>query len=140
MVYTWADVTFLLCKYLWPRGHLKGSGRWNKPYVFQPKILYKVIITKDRVNGVCGIACTYIQEAEKVSKFYNVTCYGSQIRAFVRSKKPICPNRADYGHAIGSFLKNKFWSFEEWVSRSTLIRFLFGRCHYQSTLDFAFLF
>ena len=38
-------------------------------------------------------------------------------------QKPICPNRADYGHAfqydIGSFLKNKFLSFEEWVSRST---------------------
>ena len=37
-------------------------------------------------------------------------------------QKPICPNRADYGHAIqydkGSFLKNKFLSFEEWVSRS----------------------
>ena len=30
--------------------------------------------------------CTYLQEAEKVRKFYNVTCYGSQIRAFVRSK------------------------------------------------------
>ena len=38
-------------------------------------------------------------------------------------QKPICPNRADYGHAIqydiGSFLKNKFLSFEEWVSRSS---------------------
>ena len=39
-----------------------------------------------RVNGVCGIACTYIQEAKKVSKFYNITCYCSQIRAFVWSK------------------------------------------------------
>ena len=37
-------------------------------------------------------------------------------------QKPICPNRADYGRAIqydiGSFLKNKFLSFEEWVFRS----------------------
>ena len=42
-------------------------------------------------------------------------------------QKPICPNRADYGHAIqydiGSFLKNKFLSFEEWVSRSTIFCF-----------------
>ena len=41
-------------------------------------------------------------------------------------QKPICPNRADYGHAIqydkGSFLKNKFLSFEEWVYRSRHIR------------------
>ena len=40
-------------------------------------------------------------------------------------QKPICPNRADYGHAIqydiGSFLKNKFLSFEELVSRSSAL-------------------
>ena len=39
-------------------------------------------------------------------------------------QKPICPNRADYGHDIqydiGSFLKNKFLSFEERVSRSIM--------------------
>ena len=68
------------------RVHFKGSRRRNKQQIYQPKILYKVIITKDRVNGVCGIACTYIQEAKKVSKFYNITCYCSQIRAFVWSK------------------------------------------------------
>ena len=77
MVYTWADITFLLCKYLWPRGHFKGSGRRNEHHIFQPEILCKVIITKDQVNGVCGITCTYIhvQETEKVSKFYNVMYY-----------------------------------------------------------------
>ena len=68
------------------RVHFKGSRIRNKQQIYQPKILYKVIITKDRVNGVCGIACTYIQEAKKVSKFYNITCYCSQIRAFVWSK------------------------------------------------------
>ena len=68
------------------RVHFKGSPRRTKQQIYQPKILYKVIITKDRVNGVCGIACTYIQEAKKVSKFYNITCYCSQIRAFVWSK------------------------------------------------------
>ena len=68
------------------RVHFKGSRRRKKQQIYQSKILYKVIITKDRVNGVCGIACTYIQEAKKVSKFYNITCYCSQIRAFVWSK------------------------------------------------------
>ena len=80
----WRHVSFVQVK--WPRGHFKGSGRRYKHHIFQPKILYKVITTKDRVNGVCGIICKYIQETEKVSKFYNATCYGSQIRAFVRSK------------------------------------------------------
>ena len=82
MVYTRADVTFLLGNYLWPRGYFNGSGRKKKHHVFQPKILYKVIITKDRVNGVCGIACTFIQETEKVSNFF----VSRTIRAFVRSK------------------------------------------------------
>ena len=42
-------------------------------------------------------------------------------------KKCICQIWADYGHAIQyvlrSFLKNKFLSFEEWVSRSRVPRY-----------------
>ena len=38
------------------------------------------------MNGVHGITCKYLQVPEKVIKYFNVTCYGSQIQAFVSSK------------------------------------------------------
>ena len=106
MVYTWADVT-----YLWPRGHFKGSRRRNKHYVFQPKILYKVIITKDRVNGVCWITF----KCMNLKRWLSFIMSRAMVVKFVHlwGQKPICPNQADYGHAIqydiGSFPKTSFW-------------------------------
>ena len=55
----------------------------------------------------------------KASKYYTVTCHGSQIQAFVRSKPisgiwqitDMLSNTIQYNK--GSFLKNKFLSFEE---------------------------
>ena len=59
MVYTWADVTFLLCKYLWPRGHFPKEVRDKINITFFSQKSFKVLISKDWVNGVCGITRTW---------------------------------------------------------------------------------
>ena len=105
----------------------KGSGRPKEHPIFEAKkILYtrpKFIITKDRVNGICWITCKYMQVPEKVCKYYTVTWHGSQIQAFVRSKN-LSARSGQIWYAIQyvshSFLKNKFLSFEEWVSCSKM--------------------
>ena len=66
----------------------------------------------------------HVRTYKKLKRWVSFVMSHAIVVKFVHlyGQKPICPNRADYGHAIqydiGSFLKNKFLSFEEWVSRS----------------------